>query len=367
MMPFNPNQPMQQPSGAPAPFNPQGGFPVQQASTPQPLSQTPADMQFLDIDLGYDPSADANALLPPVLPTEYLFGNVTEGYQCVVEFAEADPAKRFMKAETKPSARAGARPYIFVELMLVIQNCTKNPAMNGRRIPYRAMTLTSEGMKTNGMQALIQATSKAQELNTLPRTPMTLLKLITEIVNSKTVLTSIVDWEASFYDKEQGKDIAPRIRGWRNFLNPQTGAINEEITIHVNTPLGPKQETRKPRPTVRFITYGTQAPRQAVNLASFQQSAAFAPSAQPVAQPVSAPQAPLGNAPAPQAPQAQGSFNFGSTTELVTQPVAQQPITQTQPQQPPAFAPPAAPQPPQAFAPQQPTTAAAPNLAALFG
>lgn len=360
MMPFNPNQPMQQPSGAPAPF------PVQQASTPQPLSQTPADMQFLDIDLGYDPSADANALLPPVLPTEYLFGNVTEGYQCVVEFAEADPAKRFMKAETKPSARAGARPYIYVELMLVIQNCTKQPAMNGRRIPYRAMTLTSEGMKTNGMQALIQATSKAQELNTLPRTPMTLLKLITEIVNSKTVLSGIVDWEASFYDKEQGKDIAPRIRGWRNFLNPQTGVINEEITIHVNTPLGPKQETRKPRPTVRFITYGTQAPRQAVNLASFQavaQAPAFAPSAQPV----SAPQA--SNAPAPQAP----SFNNPPANDFslpaaqpVTQPIAQ-PQPQQMPQQPPAFAPPAAPQPPQAFAPQQASTPAAPNLAALFG
>jgi hypothetical protein len=326
-------------------------------------------MQFLDIDLGYDPSADANALLPPVLPTEYLFGNVTEGYQCTVEFAESDPSKRFMKAETKPTARVGARPYIFAELMLVIQNCTKQPAMNGRRIPYRAMTLTSEGMKTNGMQALIQATSKAHELNSLPRTPFTLLKLITEIVNTKTVLSSIVDWEASFYDKEAAKDIAPRIRGWRNFLNPQTGVINEEITIHVNTPLGPKQETRKPRPTVRFITYGTQAPRQAVNLASFQavaQAPAFAPNA-PQALPGNVQ---LGNVPAPQAPAINAAWEQG-TMHAIAQPAQpqsqQQPAAQPQMQQPPAFVPPAQPQPPQAFAPQQPSAAAAPNLAALFG
>jgi hypothetical protein len=322
MMPFNPNQPMQQPSGAPAPFNPNQAPGFQpQANQPQALSQTPADMQFLDIDLGYDPSADANALLPPVLPTEYLFGNVTDGYQCTVEFAEVDPSKRFMKAETKPSARAGARPYVFCELMLIITNCTKNPAMNGRRIPYRAMSLTSEGMKTNGMQALIQATSKANDLNTLPRTPATLLNLIVQIVNSKTVLSSIVDWEASFYDKEAGKDVAPRIRGWRNFMNPQTQQLNEEITIQINTPLGPKAETRKPRPTVRFVTYGTQAPRQAVNMASFQQ-------------PVVAQQQ-----------------QFAPPTETP------QPVNAAQMvQQPPAFVP-----------PQQPSTAAAPNLAALFG
>jgi hypothetical protein len=356
-------QPAQQQWGAPAP----------QQQRMQPNFNV-TDQDFLNMALEYDPNADANAAMPPVLPTEYVFGSKDQGYTCTAEFS----------GEWKPMVTSQGKKYAQVAMLLTIVDCVKNPAMNNRKLRFDAKTLVFEGSLTSMAQSIIQAAGYGQELLTRPKTVQTLMELINHIVNTKRRINNVlVDWEARFWDKDQidprtgknGVALANPVKGWEKFPKDQTtGMPVPEISR--TTAMGPTE--RNAQMVVRFASVGkpTGQPvgQPVINLAPAMQV--------PVSQPTTALNAPAPQwgAPAPQPqqpmqqpqqqqwqPQAPPMQQASQQQQPMQQPqqfqLPMQPMQVNQPVQQPMFQQP--PAPPATYQPQQAQAVQAPPV--IFG
>ena len=229
---FNPNQQFSNAGGG---FPATGGFQPQGSQQNAPSLTSP---EFLNMALDYDPQADANAKLPPITPSEIMFGNLTTGYQVT---ATID------KWETATSQQG--QPYAKATMVLTIVN---NQAMNGRMLRFYVSTLVSQNMKTSSAQQIIQAAGLGPQLATQPKTVGTLMNMVNHICQNKIVFSGVVDWEARFWDStvpnpqtgKLGMEIAPSVRGYRNFPLDSKGMPLPEITRMVTVNGVPRQETR---------------------------------------------------------------------------------------------------------------------------
>lgn len=266
-------------------------------AAPQKPNFNVTDNDFLAMGLDYDPAADANAQMPPVLPTEYVYGNRDQGYTCTAEFS----------GEWKPGVTPkDGKKYAQVAMLLTIQDCTKDPSMNGRKLRFDAKTLIFEGSKTSTAQSIIQAAGFGNELMTRPKTVQTLMELINHIVQTKRLIPNVlVDWEARFWDNDAKVALAQPVRGWEKFPKDEgTGAPNPKIsrTVFVNNVQ--QLVERSAQNIVRFAPMGKpgqQTGAPVINLAPAMSA--------PVSAPANAMNAPAPNwAAQPQQPQQQPQF-----------------------------------------------------------
>lgn len=331
MNPYNPygqQQQQQQQQYGQQPVQPQ-----QQRAEPQPLSMTDSILNAEDTSINWE--VDANASMPTVLPSEFVFGNADQGYLCSVSFA--DPTKTWMKDRT-----SDGREYIYAILNLTIEGCQQNPAMNGRKIRFIAKTLTQRNGVTQAM-ALIQGAGLQGELLNRPRTAQTQIDFINRIINTGIRVYATVDWEASFWDKATKQNKAPERRGWRNFPLMPNGEPMNELTIASaqGTPLHAYARTN-----VRFVKPQASAGNAPMPVAN--QPMQFAPQQQfapPVPQQQFAPQ-PQQFAPAPAPVYQPQQQQFQQPQQQQFQPAPVHPAYQAaptgmpQPPLPPGFRPP---------------------------
>lgn len=313
------------PSAMPGMGMPMGGMlpqqgPVQQAYQSQATPLTAADGELLNLTLAFDPDVDANQQMPPVLPSELLFGSLDRGYTAYAVYQ--NPSEPWKKDKTK----AGI-PYISAPLFLVIDNCQQNPSMNGRRIRFQASSLVSAYQPTCSAQKLIQAVQGGTEmLKASARTVQALKEIVDRIVASGQRFMIGVDWEGSFKHQSQ-KDPLKRIRSWKDFPRNQNGEPVPTMTENFGQ-FGVLQANAYMVPS--FFTVGHKSPGQQFTPApqahsvpqqgvpQFAPPAQFAqtqPAAQPSMQFAPAPAATFSQPAQPQQSSPIG-FDFGASPKL---------------------------------------------------
>ncbi len=167
--------------------------------------------------VGFNPDADANAMLPPLPKGPYV---------CVAYHTENDPTKLWRKKVSK----ANTTYYITDVTLEVIENPANTVKESiGRKLRYPAMSLVMQQTGTTLIQALLQAMEQGERLKTGPRTAGRQALVLTEELNKRPLVVAYLDWEARLFDKDYqnpdgttGKELYRR-RGMNRFPKDEKG------------------------------------------------------------------------------------------------------------------------------------------------
>lgn len=166
----------------------------------------PVSMLNLEADTdeitGYNPEADANAMLPPVPAGRY---------SVLVSFAEADEEKRFVKAIWG----AGANQQSVVYTSVVCKIYGGDDSVNDRTVGAMISSYTSRG--TNSIQGVIQALGYGEQLRGQPKTRTALVMTLSEALMSEAHAEIDIDWEVTekLNDEEREAMKAEGKKPWR--------------------------------------------------------------------------------------------------------------------------------------------------------
>jgi hypothetical protein len=171
----------------------------------------------------FDPSADANALPPPIQPGKYLVK---------VSHQAEEQEKFWVSKKTKPESKNPGVSYFSTDLWCEVVDNPANPKeYHGRRIPANNIMTLVMNNGTTLAQAIIQALGKGPDLANGPQTSNRQCVILSKLLMSEPLVGVELDWEASWYSKEKQGDLHDRVRGAKKFKKDDTGKYIPEMVV----------------------------------------------------------------------------------------------------------------------------------------
>jgi hypothetical protein len=173
--------------------------------------------------VGVDPTADANALPPPIQPGKYLLK---------LKHQVEEEGKLWKMKKTSAKSKNPGVQYMSTDLWGEIADNPVNPKeYTGRRIAANnIMTLVMQD-GTTGAMAVIQGLGKGAELANGPQTASRQCVMLSKLLAGEPFIGAEIDWEASWYSKEKEEDLHDRKRGAKHFKKGADGKYIPELEV----------------------------------------------------------------------------------------------------------------------------------------
>lgn len=159
------------------------------ASITDTQNSEPEFVSLLDLEqdtneiLGFNPAADANALIPPVPQGEY---------PVILTFMEQDAEKRW-KPAIWGSGTANEQKVYYAVLTATVYNSGE---FDGRQVRHQVSTFTTSRMETNSIQAVIQGIGAGEKIVSNSRGALCVL-LNQLLEGNGAAGIAELDWEAN--------------------------------------------------------------------------------------------------------------------------------------------------------------------------